>query len=563
MNVAASGENPRTRIGLVCLPGLEGAIAAARACLGWVEIEPQVSWLPGQGVDAVLRSGPLSVAREHRLPVLLHSVSAPVGGTTVPPAAQVELLAELVGELQCPFVSEHLSFIRMPDGADGVFTGVLLAPPQTNAAVEVAAANLDYLRQGVGVPVAFETGVNYLAPRAGELSDGAFFRAVAQASGSGILLDLHNLWCNEQNGRQRARDVIAELPLDRIWEIHVAAGYWQDRYYLDAHSGPAEQPVLDLLAEILPKLPNLQAVVFEVSPDRIGRAGLTIDVIVEHLGTLASLVGESAHPLGPGPVRPRIETGSVLPVPTPGARGDVEVWERHLAELVRGQGSAGILAADRGYQVWRNIAEASRRGQLAGALPLTMRLLLQSAGEAAVLEALRQVWARLPPAETCAGEIAQLVPELRARWSDTVPLFNEVLDFELAQLARLANPREREESADNETTTLELCMSMNSGRYPGGDDFVELSEPDKQRMARLYEEVHSRLVEMSLIVARNLGMNISERTTVMLRPINVKANKTTEQAPAGRKVEVHCTETSAGHFECGCYDYEAGTCGPC
>jgi hypothetical protein len=107
-------------------------------------------------------------------------------------------------------------------------------------------------------------------------------------------------------------------------------------------------------------------------------------------------------------------------------------------------------------------------------------------------------------------------------------------------------------------------MSTNSGgSYQGLDDFVELSEHDKQRMARLYEEVQGRLVEMSLIMARNLGMNISERTTVMLHPVNVKAGKPTEEAPVGRKVEVHCTETSSGHFECGCYDYEAGTCGPC
>jgi hypothetical protein len=101
----------------------------------------------------------------------------------------------------------------------------------------------------------------------------------------------------------------------------------------------------------------------------------------------------------------------------------------------------------------------------------------------------------------------------------------------------------------------------------GYDNFVELSERDKQRMACLYEEVQGRLKEMSLIVARTLRMEISERTTLMLRPIGVKAN--TALPSSGRatlrqgQVEVHCTETSEGHYECGCYDYDAGTCGPC
>jgi uncharacterized protein (UPF0276 family) len=421
---------------LVCLPGLEDVISGARSFLEWVEIEPQVSWLPGQEIDYILRSHPVLVAREHNLPILLHSVSAPVGGTVMPPPDQVALLAELVGELHCPWISEHLSFLRIPNGGEPTFAGVLLAPPQTQEAVEVAAANINYLRHVVGVPVAFETGVNYLAPRVGELSDGAFFRAVAQASGSGILLDLHNLWCNEQNGRQRAHDVIAELPLDRIWEIHVAAGYRLDGYYLDAHSGPTERPVLDLLAEILPKLPNLQAVVFEVSPDRVRRGGLTVDAIVEHLADLASLVGECAPPPDRRSVRPRVEAGTApTAFPRSGNPGDVELWEQHLGGLVMGHAVPGdladALASDRGHRVWRTIAEASRRGQLAGALPLTMRLLLRSVGEAAVLEALKEVWTRVPPAETCAGEIGQLAPELRTKWGDVVPLFNEVLDFEL------------------------------------------------------------------------------------------------------------------------------------
>lgn len=93
-------------------------------------------------------------------------------------------------------------------------------------------------------------------------------------------------------------------------------------------------------------------------------------------------------------------------------------------------------------------------------------------------------------------------------------------------------------------------------------DFTELSPGDKDRMAVLYEEVQGRLTEMSLIVARTLKMKLSEHTITMLRPTSARA----EQGLGGsslRKVEVHCTQQPDGHWECGCYDYEAGTCGPC
>jgi hypothetical protein len=99
------------------------------------------------------------------------------------------------------------------------------------------------------------------------------------------------------------------------------------------------------------------------------------------------------------------------------------------------------------------------------------------------------------------------------------------------------------------------------------DNSVKLPDADRDRMARLYEEVQGRLGEMSLIVARNLGTQTSERTTVMLRPVSARvdaAPRGDEPTPsANGRVEVHCTETSPGHFECGCYDYNAGTCGPC
>jgi hypothetical protein len=106
---------------------------------------------------------------------------------------------------------------------------------------------------------------------------------------------------------------------------------------------------------------------------------------------------------------------------------------------------------------------------------------------------------------------------------------------------------------------------MTTTGYQQADKFVELSERDKQRTACLYKEVQGRLKEMSLIMARTLRMEVSERTTVMLRPLSVNTASPSPGRESFRQgqVEVHCTQTSEGHWECGCYDYDAGTCGPC
>jgi uncharacterized protein len=53
---------------------------------------------------------------------------------------------------------------------------------------------------------------------------------------------LHNLWCNQLNGRQQVLDVLAELPLDRVWEVHLAGGKEMDGLWLDAHSSTPLNP---------------------------------------------------------------------------------------------------------------------------------------------------------------------------------------------------------------------------------------------------------------------------------------------------------------------------------
>jgi hypothetical protein len=102
---------------------------------------------------------------------------------------------------------------------------------------------------------------------------------------------------------------------------------------------------------------------------------------------------------------------------------------------------------------------------------------------------------------------------------------------------------------------------MATSNYEKPANFVELPEGDRQRMACLYEEVQGRLKEMSLIVARTLKLKASDRSVSMMRPIGIDG-KASEKLREGH-VEVVCAQYPDGHFECGCYDYDTGTCGPC
>src|SRR4029453_5953432 len=82
----------------------------------------------------------------------------------------------------------------------------------------------------VGVPFAFETGVNYLQTRQDEIPDGEFVAELGRGGDCGILLDLHNIYCNQLNGRQTVEKFLSQIPLDRVWEMHVAGGFEMDGY---------------------------------------------------------------------------------------------------------------------------------------------------------------------------------------------------------------------------------------------------------------------------------------------------------------------------------------------
>ena len=181
------------------------------------------------------------------------------------------------------------------------------------------------------MPLAFETGVNYLAPRPDEMDDGAFAAAVAEGADCGILLDLHNVYTNAVNGRQPVDEFIAQLPLERVWEVHLAGGFWMDGYWLDAHSGPMPAALFNQARDIVSRLPSLGAIIFEIYPRSSSRPAINeICRQLELLRELWSLRGTAAE----ASTSPRRGPS----VPSLGAdASDPGDWEAELGSLVVGR----------------------------------------------------------------------------------------------------------------------------------------------------------------------------------------------------------------------------------
>jgi uncharacterized protein len=422
-------------VGVMWFRRLAAWITDAADLIDVVEVEPPTQWAPRpdgsvtvdeQDIQALIRLGK---------PILVHGVTCPVGGTRPADERDRDIFVNAADQFSSPWASEHLSINRLgsPQGND-VDAGFLLPPLQTEEVVITAAERLRSLQRELGRPIAFETGVNYLQPREGELRDGAFFAAVAEAADCSIVCDLHNLWCNERNGRDNALDVVASLPLERICEVHVAGGQEYGRYYLDAHSGLLDDRLYALAAEVVPQLPALRALIFELMPDYVAPSGITLPQYREQLRTLRDLWdsrGSTAHETGgrvgvaPRPTADRALAPTIAPV----------AYEEGLLHALKPtmSGAAALpwLVNDEGIAVYRHLINRVRLGNLVTVLPLSYRLLVSVVGVDAS-DSLLEEYERCTETQGWALVEAKQFLAYARRSSWCVPHLTEVMEFELA-----------------------------------------------------------------------------------------------------------------------------------
>jgi hypothetical protein len=295
---------------------------------------------------------------------------------------------------------------------------------------------------------------------------------------------------------------MAELPLDRVWEVHLAGGSEVDGLWLDAHSGAPPEPLYELAARVLPALPNLGAVIFEITPEVLDRVSTA--EIMDQLRRIRLLWNSAlqyqarqyqarqnqaaaARPAAtPAPPRQRVTGGTVVAEPAGGSTAletagaaerapHPEQWEAALAALtvnVPGLTAAAraecgdvvaAIAADRCMPTLRALVKSFRDGLIATTMPLTFRMIMFHGGEQAFHDLMRDFWQANPPTRFLAEELGPILDYLRAR-GDTIPHLGEIAAYELA--ARRVRETGIEETVRFSCEPVALLSSLAEYRAP-------------------------------------------------------------------------------------------------
>jgi uncharacterized protein len=425
---------PELGVGIIYFPGLQSFLDIAQDVIDVLEVEPQTFWYKTRSQDSGYRLNQDVIQQLNQCSQrkIVHGVGFPIGGTTPLDLSYLPTFKEMIAAVNAPWCSEHLSFNRFASERDEFDTGFLCPPLQSPEGVKKTAANIQELKAKLPIPFAFETGVNYLQPLAGELSDGQFFAAVAEEADCGIVLDLHNLWCNEQNGRQPLREVLAELPLERVWEVHLAGGQDYQGYWLDAHSDLVPIPLMELAQEIIPTLPNLKALIFEILEDFVRIKNIQPEALLEQVKQLRSLWDSKGHQVATTTLSKSLNTHSVE---TTDRLPSTAEWETALGELITlrqtTQPFGKDLSHDPGTQVFQHLVASQRGGMVVTSLRLSTRLLKLSLGEPQFQELLEIFWRTTPPKLFASDEALNWATYLQTL-SLNIPFLEDVLKFELA-----------------------------------------------------------------------------------------------------------------------------------
>lgn len=188
--------------------------------------------------------------RDH--PLSLHGVCMSIGGPAPLDRAHLARFRGLVARYQPALVSEHLAWSTHETS----FFNDLLPLPYTKATLARVCEHIDEVQAAIRRPILLENPSTYVAFRNSTMCETDFIRTVAERTGCGLLLDVNNVFVSAANHGFSALQYLADFPLERVGEIHLAGHMEQsdgegEKLLIDSHDGPVADAVWKLFEIVI------------------------------------------------------------------------------------------------------------------------------------------------------------------------------------------------------------------------------------------------------------------------------------------------------------------------
>jgi len=156
------------------------------------------------------------IRRDH--PDSVYGVCMSIGGPQPLDRTHLERFRALLERYEPALVSEHLAWSTH----ETTYFNDLLPLPYTQATLNRVSGRIDEVQEAIGRSILLENPSTYVVFRESTMAEPDFIRELARRTGCGLLLDVNNVFVSSINHGYSAPDYLADVPLERVGEIHLA-----------------------------------------------------------------------------------------------------------------------------------------------------------------------------------------------------------------------------------------------------------------------------------------------------------------------------------------------------
>jgi uncharacterized protein len=210
-----------------------------------------------------------------RYPLVMHGVSLSIGGTDPLDWDYLTQLQALARRIEPAWISDHVCWT----GIKPLNLHDLLPLPYTEETVHHVARRITEVQDFLERRILIENVSSYLTYTVSQLSEWEFLSAIAEEADCLILLDINNIYVSAFNHGFDPYTYIANIPLERVQQFHLAGHRDLGDHRIDTHDEPIIDPVWAL---------------YEAAVQRFGAVSTMIERD-DHIPPLPELLVELDH----------------------------------------------------------------------------------------------------------------------------------------------------------------------------------------------------------------------------------------------------------------------------
>ena len=192
-----------------------------------------------------------------RYPLAMHGVSLSIGSRDPLNNDYLRQLKALADRIEPAWISDHLCWT----GVGGINAHDLLPLPYTEEAIKHVAARIGEVQDFLGRRFLIENVSSYLTYPESVMTEWEFLREISERADCLILLDINNIYVSSFNHEFNPSSYIEAIPIERVWQFHLAGHQNHGDYIIDTHDEPVIDPVWELYAEAVRRFGDVSTMI--------------------------------------------------------------------------------------------------------------------------------------------------------------------------------------------------------------------------------------------------------------------------------------------------------------